>query len=122
MGTRIVKKKKEVNSQCQYHVIRAVTEKGKVMEAESGGFSALIILFTRVWRIQVPPRKFHTTPDTYIKYPGTKVRYGPPKNQEGRVMLDRWKRQNRKPIFTDSYHSINSPGGYSGIVMYFLHK
>lgn len=69
-----------------YHVIRAVTKKGEVTEAEKGNVSALI-LFTKMWRIQVPPRKFHTAPDTCIKYPGTKVKYGLSKNQEARVMV-----------------------------------
>lgn len=67
-------------------MIRAVTKKGEVMETEKGSISALI-LFTKVWRIQVPPRKFHTAPDSYSKYPGTKVKYGPSKNQEARVIF-----------------------------------
>lgn len=79
-------------------MIRALTERGKwAREAESKDFSALI-LSTGVWSIRAPPREFHRPQDTYVRYPETKVKFGP-SIKKPRSCTESRKGTDRKPVF-----------------------
>lgn len=67
-------------------------------EREQRGRTSTLILFTRVWSIQAPPKKFHNQ-DNLCQISWDQRKFRPSVNQEARVMCREQKEAKQKAYF-----------------------